>query len=646
MSLKRILLGLGATLLTILPIATIISCSPSKEVEKIDDEVAKFNTPTTTKKQITSEEAVLKIRNAVSTHDRRSALLEFADVPTLDPEFDFEVVSASINVEVRSTVNVIIRVFEISNRENAKNVTYKVEGFIILYSNIDIEAAKFDKQVNTKKPNLTSSEAIDMINASSPAESLSALRELTDIPDLAEGFDFSILGASLNITGNTTIDVSIMVYRTITDESKNVTLRITGFLTGITDLETEASKFDRTVITTSPTTTSEMAVNSIQSAVTATEKLIALQLFVVVPTLDPKFDFEIISAQIDNQLDTTVNVEVNVFEVADPTNSKIVIFKVTGLNSSLEMEAKKFTPVITTKPEIGSSSAVTRVLNELNSSQKITALRSFADVPTLDPDFDFEIISAEIDSKTYTTANFGIKVFEKANPSNFREVIFQVTGFTSLSRIEIQAGKFRYSQQRRFSNDTFKSLHGAQVVDLAPANEKIEAFESITFGNNVAPFLDPLPTLDDGFDFEILSADVNRSRTTSVNVIVRIFEINNQANDKIITLEVTTYRAFNALDDQVVKFITTVPTKDTNKTASEAVDTLLASTDQEGRKIALNLLANVPSLPSNFTYEVKDAQISRRDLNEIYVTITVIENPGAGQSKGDVTFPIKGFKPV
>ncbi|MGL5643875.1 MAG: hypothetical protein ACRCW3_03850 [Metamycoplasmataceae bacterium] len=310
----------------------------------------------------------------------------------------------------------------------------------------------------------------------------------------------------------------------------------------------------------------------------------------------------------------------------------------------IEAEAEKFNQTIETKSSTTASEyAAQSIQDAVTSADKLAALEVFADVPILEPEFDFEVLSASVDEQVKTKVNVSVKVFEKSNPTNFREATLKVIGLTT--RIEIQAGKFIYSQSSRIPPEelwTFKTVQAVQRVNLAPAGQ--ERFDALS------TFTRPgfLPTLDDGFTYEILYSRVSNfpASGTAMNVDMRIFEINNPANDKIISPELIDFAPLSALDLQLKKFIDTTPTKMGNITVVTAINTILASSDQDTRKEALNNLAIVPSLPSNFTYEIKDAQISRRDPNEIYVTITVIENPGTDNWSDDVIFAINGFNPV
>ncbi|MGL5643874.1 MAG: hypothetical protein ACRCW3_03845 [Metamycoplasmataceae bacterium] len=607
----------------------------------LEREAANFNTSViTTNPAMASETAVESIQMSGTPEEKLSALEAFANVPTLDPRFNFEILSANVDNQTKTTVNVQVKVFEIANPGNFKEVTFRVIGLTTL---IEIEAGRFNTSVMTTNPTMASTTAVNNIqSAGTPGEKLTALKSFANVPTLDPRFEVEILAAEVDDQVNTTVNVRVKIFEKINSgNSREVTFKVTNLQPGV-NIDNEADKFNITVGTTNATMASEIAVESIQISGTPEEKLSALEVFANVPTLDPRFNFEILSAEVDDQVNTTVNVQVKVFEIANAENFKEVTFRVTGLTTLLEIEAGRFnTSVITTKPTTASEHAMESIENAVNAADKLTALKVFANVPILDQRFDVEILSSEVDGQVNTTVNVQIKIFEKINPENFKEVTFKVTGLTT--RIEIQAAKFIYSQSSRIPPGelyTFKTVQAVQRVNLAPAGqERFNALSTFTR----AGFL---PTLDDGFAYEILYSRVSNfpASGTAMKVDMRIFEINNPANDKIISPELIDFAPLSALDLQLKQFIDIVPTKIGNITALAAIDSLLVSTDQDTRKEALNLLADVPTLPSNFTYEVKDAQISRRDPNEIYVTITVIENPGTNNWSEDVIFAINGFR--
>ncbi|MGL5205724.1 MAG: hypothetical protein ACRC7B_02305, partial [Metamycoplasmataceae bacterium] len=521
-----------------------------------------------------------------------------------------------------------------------RNVIFRVAGFQP-ESDIDTETEKFNKQVNTKRADLTPVQATAMINGKDPAEALASLEILADIPTLAVGFEFIVTGATINTTTNTTIDVAITVSKTGTGETKNVIFRVAEFTLGLS-VDIEAAKFNITVETKSPSTYSEVAAQNIQNAANHAAKLLALLEFVNsidIPTLESGFAFEILTAGVDSQVNTTVNVQVRVFEEANPGNFKEVPFKVAGLTSLLEIQAQLFNKTVaTTSPTTTSDRAAQNIQNAANQAAKLLALRAFVDpanIPTLESGFAFEIVSAAADIQVNTTVNIKIKVYQIANATNFEEVTFKVTGLTS--RLETQAKKFLLTQTT--SNASLKALQAAQNIDLALPSARVQIYNNLTRTD--------LPTLNDGFKFEILSADVNRNTTSRINVVVKIFETIKPENNKTITLQITDFYNLTALELEAMKFINTVRTKSTIFTAAGAKNNILYSSAQQDRKRALGLIAEVPFVESSsFKYEVKDVIISNRDPNEIYVIITVLQHSGTNIWPLDVTFPINGFNPA
>ncbi|MGL5205327.1 MAG: hypothetical protein ACRC7B_00205 [Metamycoplasmataceae bacterium] len=204
-------------------------------------------------------------------------------------------------------------------------------------------------------------------------------------------------------------------------------------------------------------------------------------------------------------------------------------------------------------------------------------------------------------------------------------------------RLETQVKKFKLSDST--TSPSLNALQAVQKVNLAPVSERIEQLKDFTRNGF-------LPTLNDGFDFEILSSNINKENNTIIDVIVRILEIKNHDNNKTITLKITGFIALSPLDLQLMKFNVTEQTINDTITSIEAVNQINEAVDQIAKKAALGNLANVPSVDApKFTYEVKDVKISDRNPNEIYVTITVIEDPGTNNQEEDIIFAINGFKP-
>ncbi|MGL5591106.1 MAG: hypothetical protein ACRDCH_03505 [Metamycoplasmataceae bacterium] len=225
---KKLLLGLGATLLPMLPFVAVVSCSSTDKVT-IDTEVKKFEISVkTTNKDLMASEAANNINNAADENAKLNALKALVEsLPSLDKTFDFAVKSATPDSTLDTTLNVLITVFEVNNKTNAQDVTYKITDF---QSRLDIEARKFETSIETKDKNILVTDAVDSINvATDPTAKLDALRVLADVPTLSQGFDFLVGSAMPNTISPNTIEVSIEVFEVGTSNKKIVIYLITGF---------------------------------------------------------------------------------------------------------------------------------------------------------------------------------------------------------------------------------------------------------------------------------------------------------------------------------------------------------------------------------------------------------------------------------
>ncbi|MGL5732711.1 MAG: hypothetical protein ACRCXE_01400 [Metamycoplasmataceae bacterium] len=328
---KKLLLGLGATLLPIVSLVAVVSCSSSDKVT-IDTEVKKFDTSVkTTNKDLMASEAVISINNAADKTAKLNVLKTLvASLPSLDKAFDFEVKSAAADSTTMTTLNVSISVFEIEDKTNSKDATYKVTDFITV---LDKEAKKFETSVDTKNKDIIPNDAVDSINvAIDPSAKLDALKALVDVPTLSAGYDFIIGSANVNSIINTTIDVSIEVFEVGTSNKKTVTFLITGFkIPSALDIET--ARFNISVPTIAPETSTTDAINYINVSATPAEKLVALESIANVPTASQGFRFEIKTASINPTSNTSVDVIITVIELVNDENSKDAIFTITGLTA-------------------------------------------------------------------------------------------------------------------------------------------------------------------------------------------------------------------------------------------------------------------------------------------------------------------------
>ncbi|MGL6125210.1 MAG: hypothetical protein ACRC1F_01820 [Metamycoplasmataceae bacterium] len=436
MNTKKLLLGLGASLLAILPITAVISCSSDSstpvsvkpEAEKFDKTVV-----TTAVGFISAEEAVKEIQSGKNAQERLDALKSFASVPTLSEGFEFEVLSAKINPGTNTTIDVLIKVFEKGNKENFEEVTYRVEGFVAPNTDLDTEAAKFNVSVVTKKPNLNSNEAIKTINdATTPEESLAALKELADVPTLEQGFEFAVIEARISST-NTVIDVSILVSRTIVTEAKYVNFKVTGFQPGF-NVSTEAAKFPEYQSTriNGVNFKSIHANLTINLAPTPGDKLAALRFFApTIPVLENGISFEILSSSVNKQNSRTIDVSIKVFEISNPANNETIIMQVGDfffLNRA-EVELLKFSdPVNTLNSNMTVAEAVQSITSAPDSDAKTAALELIAPINDLADGFTYRVESAEAAPGNLNEIRVRVVVTELQGPWDF-ETIFIVRGF-------------------------------------------------------------------------------------------------------------------------------------------------------------------------------------------------------------------------
>ncbi|MGL5732581.1 MAG: hypothetical protein ACRCXE_00705 [Metamycoplasmataceae bacterium] len=431
---KKLKLWLSSSLLTILPIVSVISCSSTSD--KIDDKIdtEELEKPSMTTKDISSGDAVARITNARSPQEKREALTSFANVPHLPIEFDFEVLSAIINNEVNSIVEVAIKIFEIENRKNSKNVVLRITGFKAdSDATLESELEKFNITIETINPEIAAEIAAECIEiAPTSIGKLEALRCVADIPMLDERFDFQVLEAEVNNDLNTTVDVLIRIFEIDSPEhSENVVFKITGLTTR---LDIQTALFKKPATTTKPGTASELVASIIEYAQSSQGKLNALNNFVNVPTIDGAFDFEILFAMVNTRVETVVDVIIRVFEKNNTENEDDVVFQITGLSTHLQIQAAKFDVSIeTSKPDSTWEEIVLNVENAQTQVEKLEALKHFISVPVLDEEFDFKILQAMVNSENDTEVDVVIQVFEIDDPDNLMNVSLKITGFKSTS---------------------------------------------------------------------------------------------------------------------------------------------------------------------------------------------------------------------
>ncbi|MGL6125317.1 MAG: hypothetical protein ACRC1F_02380 [Metamycoplasmataceae bacterium] len=227
---KTLLLGIGLSALSLIPIGTMVSCSQSSTTKiSLETEAAKFKTVVdTTNPEMTRLEAVDNIQSAPTPELKLEALKAFANVKQLEPGFGFEVISASVNNVAITKVDINIKVMDLEDLTNYENVVYQVEG--LMNPSLETESLKFETPAKTIKPEITSTSAVNSINSGIDSkEKLEILETIAIVPKVAYGFGFDVIRSSINTDRNTTIDIIINVFEKANPKNNvDVTFQVTG----------------------------------------------------------------------------------------------------------------------------------------------------------------------------------------------------------------------------------------------------------------------------------------------------------------------------------------------------------------------------------------------------------------------------------
>lgn len=222
---KKILLGLGTSLLAVIPLAAVVSCS-STETPTIDTEVAKFNTSVaTTKADMNAVAAAKTINDAKDDAGKLTKLKDLVtEVPTVAEGFSFTITSAKAN---STTLEVSIKVSETATPANNKEATFKVTGFKALSAIEEAESKFATPGVATNKA-ITSAEVVKRITTGADAAAkLAELEKIVDVPKTT-GVTVEVKTASVVTATPTKIEVGI----TLTEgtNTANVTWTVTGLV--------------------------------------------------------------------------------------------------------------------------------------------------------------------------------------------------------------------------------------------------------------------------------------------------------------------------------------------------------------------------------------------------------------------------------
>ena len=205
--------------------------------------------------------------------------------------------------------------------------------------------------------------------------------------------------------------------------------------------------------------------------------------------------------------------------------------------------------------------------------------------------------------------------------------------------------------------DTEATKFTVSLEAKTPATTTTEAVKSIMDGKDAPAKLlaletlvgkDKLPTIADGFTFEVKSAMVNSKTDTTVDVKITITETDSTetVKTKDATLSITKLTKATAptttLALEAAKYDISKPTQDKAITANGALALFVAADTSELKTGILETLVgkdNVPKTSPGFTFEVTTVVVGS-DNTTVEVTITVTEiagTPGSNTATGKMT---------
>ncbi|MGL5591066.1 MAG: hypothetical protein ACRDCH_03295, partial [Metamycoplasmataceae bacterium] len=422
-------------------------------------------------------------------------------------------------------------------------------------------------------------------------------------------FDFVVEWVMVDRNDAKNILVTVSIFETTSPTIKKITtFAISGFK--VSTLEDEALKFG-SVNTTNPNLSVIEVVTNITNAQGPEAKNDALRTFANIPLLAEGFTFEVISANINVALGNAVDVVIIVKEIGT-TNTKEILYLVNGLkNSTVVIEKNKFNnPITTTKTDANIDVLVSQIVaSGTNNIQKLLILKDFADIPTLAYGFELEIISAQkIDN---TTMEIDARILETNTPNVSEEFKIIVNGFVERdlnSELIIELEKFHTTVQTK--NITLYSGQAANNINSAVTNDdKLYVLSLIA----------DVPTLNNGFDMEIMS--VESHNTEILHVYINIFHIQDQSINDNVIFEISGFRV-KSLETEANKFEDT--TTNTPERVSYKVVEDILDTNTTTRKELLNEIMTVPQLEGdngfNFDFVVEWVMVDRNDAKNILVT--------------------------
>ncbi|MGL5617869.1 MAG: hypothetical protein ACRCWU_02295 [Metamycoplasmataceae bacterium] len=632
---KKILLGLNATLLTITPLVAVVSCSESNTNKKIDTEAKKFSVIVeTNKKDLVSTNAAETINNAPDFSSKLSALknlVSSSSIPTLDNDFDFKINSAIVSETESTTINVSITVFEKSDISNEQNAIYSIKDFTApSIVTIDDQVKLFEEAITTSNSLADPVAIVSAINGtSSEISKWDIIKDYVVIPQPAQGFGLTIVKNAV-VRESTTIDVFIKIFEIINQNNfREVTLKIKGFTVIQEGINLEIAKFVPAT-TKSPNTPAFKFVENLNS-IDANDKLHALSLAVKVPSLSNAYDLIVKSATMKSDSKTEVDVFLSIFHTNKPDSLVDIVYEIKEFRvSDIDTELARFTNTTTTSPDTSSIEIVEQIQSATSPELKLEILSSVVTLPILEEGYSFQIDWALVDKATNSSSILVlVSVFEDDLVGISKTIVYSIDGFRN-STLEINKAKFSSSIT---TNPNLSSIDMARNINLAQTpEEKLNALR--TFAK--------IPTLEQGFGFEVKLANVNTTIDTTVEILISIYEIDGSTESLDVIYLITGLKR-STVDIEGTKF-SQVITKERDVTTQKRVDAINLATSNIDKLNALKNIAEIPTLAQGFDFRVMSARISVAE-RAIIVRISVFEIAKPEINK-EIDFSIIDFRVV
>ena len=222
-------------------------------------------------------------------------------------------------------------------------------------------------------------------------------------------------------------------------------------------------------------------------------------------------------------------------------------------------------------------------------------------------------------------------------------VAAMVSCSTTTPTLDTEATKFTVSLEAKTPATTTTAAVDS-ITNAADAKAKLTALETLVGKEK-------LPTIAEGFTFEVKSAMINTKLNTTVDVKIMIAETDSTetVKTKEATLSITKLTATEApsatLETEAAKFNISKAVKEemSTLTSAGAVELLDVAIGAPAKLSALETLVgieNVPTLAAGFTFKVTTAIVGINKTT-VEVIITVIETNGGLTAIGK--FIITGF---